>query len=123
MRRVLKSGGRLALVGDQDAGEKGLFVEFFGRPASTFKPTAHLALTQDAPIVVVATVRVAPLRFEVRVADLIDPRDYAGHPDAVLAITQRYSRALEALVRQAPEQYFWLHRRWKHRPPEVRAAA
>jgi KDO2-lipid IV(A) lauroyltransferase len=123
MRRALKAGERVAIVGDQDAGEKGLFVDFLGRPASTFKPTAHLSLTHNVPIVVVATVRVGPMRFVMRVADVIEPREYRGRPDAVLEVTRRYSAALEALVRQTPEQYFWLHRRWKHRPPGERVAA
>jgi KDO2-lipid IV(A) lauroyltransferase len=52
----------------------------------------------------------------VTVGDVIDPRDYAGRPDAMKAITERYTSALERLVRLAPEQYFWLHRRWKHQP-------
>ncbi len=122
MRDVLDRRERVAIVCDQDAGPKGFFVEFFGRPASTFKPPALLALEHDAPIVVGAAVRVGPMRFELRVSDLIDPREYAGRPDAALEVTRRYTRALEALVREAPEQYFWLHRRWKHQP-RARAAA
>ena len=46
----------------------------------------------------------------------IDPAEYAGRPDAVAAITARYTAALERLVRGHPGQYFWLHRRWKHQP-------
>jgi len=47
---------------------------------------------------------------------VIFPEDYDGKPDATRAITQRFTAALERLVRLAPEQYFWLHRRWKHQP-------
>jgi KDO2-lipid IV(A) lauroyltransferase len=47
---------------------------------------------------------------------LIDPADYEKSPDAVRAITQRFTSDLERLIRLAPEQYFWLHRRWKHQP-------
>ena len=54
--------------------------------------------------------------YSVEVEDMIDPRDYADQPDAVKAITQRYTAALERLIRRHPEQYFWLHRRWKHQP-------
>jgi KDO2-lipid IV(A) lauroyltransferase len=39
-----------------------------------------------------------------------------GRPDAVRAVTQRFSSALERMIRRHPEQYFWLHRRWKHQP-------
>ena len=58
-----------------------------------------------------------PMKFAVEIEDLIDPRDYAGRRDAVPAITERFTQALERLVRRHPEQYFWLHRRWKHQPP------
>ena len=44
--------------------------------------------------------------------------EYEGRPDAVRATTQRLTSALERGVRRAPEQYFWLHRRWKHQPME-----
>jgi KDO2-lipid IV(A) lauroyltransferase len=55
--------------------------------------------------------------------DVIDPRDYAARPDAVRAITERYTAALERLIRRHPEQYFWLHRRWKTRPAVRKAKA
>lgn len=114
---VLQKGGILGLVGDQDAGSKGLFVEFFGRPASTFKSIALLSLQFNAPILVVACVRTGEaLKHEVFLVDSIDPADYQSDPNAVRAITLRYTKALESIVRAHPEQYFWLHRRWKSQP-------
>jgi KDO2-lipid IV(A) lauroyltransferase len=56
------------------------------------------------------------MKYLISHEDTIDPRDYAGRPDAVKAITQRYHAALERLIRRHPEQYFWLHRRWKTQP-------
>ena len=47
---------------------------------------------------------------------MIHPEEYDRTPDAIRAITQRFTADLERLVRLAPEQYFWLHRRWKHQP-------
>ncbi|MBV9123765.1 MAG: lysophospholipid acyltransferase family protein [Planctomycetes bacterium] len=117
MQTVLETGGVIATLGDQDAGQRGLFVDFFGRPASTHKAIALLALEHRVPMLVVGTLKVAePLRYRVAVEDLILPEEYDGRPDAVKAITQRFTTALERLVRTAPEQYFWLHRRWKHQP-------
>lgn len=117
IEQVLKEGGVLGTLADQDAGAKGLFVDFFNRPASTHKAVALMALEFEVLIVVTAAARVGgPLHYEVMVEDVIDPRDYAGSPDAVKAITQRYMYAIERLVREHPEQYFWLHRRWKHQP-------
>jgi KDO2-lipid IV(A) lauroyltransferase len=114
---MLRQGIGLGIVGDQDAGPRGLFVDFFGRPASTFKSIALLSLEYWAPILVFGAARVGqPMQYVIYFEDVILPEEYAGHPDATRAITQRYTRALEAMVRRHPEQYFWLHRRWKHQP-------
>lgn len=118
--KVLEEGAAISTLGDQDAGPKGLFIDFFNRPASTHKAVAILALQHDALMLVVACPRVGtPMRYAWQVGDVIDPREYAGRrASAVKAITQRFTRSLEAMIREHPEQYFWLHRRWKHKPPE-----
>jgi KDO2-lipid IV(A) lauroyltransferase len=117
IQAVLRSGGVLGTLADQDAGQRGQFVEFFGRPASTHKAVALLALEYDTVLLVVGTPRVGgPLEYQAVVEDVIDPRDYRGRADAVRLMTERYTQALERLVRRHPEQYFWLHRRWKHQP-------
>jgi KDO2-lipid IV(A) lauroyltransferase len=122
MQKVLAGGGVLATLGDQDAGQRGLFVDFFGRPASTHKAVALLALQYQVPIVVSGAARVAePLCYKIELEEAILPEEYAGRPDAVKAMTQRFTDALERLVRRYPEQYFWLHNRWKHRPAARKA--
>lgn len=114
---VLNSGGKVATLGDQDAGPRGVFVDFFGRPASAHKAVALMAIEFDAPMMIIGVPRVGyPMKYEVVCEDVIDPRDYANRGDAVKAITQRYHTALEGLIRRFPEQYFWLHRRWKTQP-------
>jgi KDO2-lipid IV(A) lauroyltransferase len=119
---LLKRGGSLALLGDQDAGPRGLFVDFFGHPASTFKSIALLSLEYDAPIIVGSSIRLRDdfahtvwSRFALHCEDVIDPREITAR-DPVREITQRYTSALERAIRRAPEQYFWLHRRWKSEP-------
>lgn len=130
---ALKHGAKVATLADQDAGPKGVFVDFFGRPASTHKAIAVMAIEFDAVMLVIGIPRVrragypqrpdfdpssplAPLFYHVQCADVIDPREYADDTNRVKAITARYTSALEKLIRQNPEQYFWLHRRWKHQP-------
>src|SRR6266566_3085720 len=114
IQAVLAQGGVLATVADQDAGPRGLFVDFFGRPASTHKAIALLALEYGVPLLVAAGRKLGePIRYVAQVQDVILPEDYQAQPDAVRAITQRFTTDLEELVRAAPEQYFWLHRRWK----------
>lgn len=117
MLDVLRGGGMLSFLADQDAGERGLFVDFFGRPASTHKAIALLAIEYRAPIVVgYARRRDDGFRYEVGCADLIEPAEWEAQADPVRYITQRYTTALEQQIRRAPEQYLWLHRRWKHQP-------
>jgi KDO2-lipid IV(A) lauroyltransferase len=117
MQELLDQGGVIATLADQDAGQRGCFVDFFGRPASTHKAIAILSLEYNVPLVVVGVVHVGePLLYRAEVEDVILPEDYAKQPDAVRAITQRFTSGLERIVRRHPEQYFWLHRRWKHQP-------
>ena len=117
MEKLLKEGGIIATLADQDAGQRGLFVDFFGKPASTHKAVALLALEHNVPMIVFAMPRLEG-RYQLWAIDVIYPEDYDKSPDAVREITQRFTKGLETLVRQAPEQYFWLHRRWKHAPIE-----
>jgi KDO2-lipid IV(A) lauroyltransferase len=117
LQDVMRNGGKVATLGDQDAGPRGVFVPFFGRPASTHKAVALMAIEFDAKMVVIGVPRLAePMNYAIVCEDEIDPRDYAGRSDAVKAITERYTSAIERLVRRHPEQYFWLHRRWKSQP-------
>ena len=131
MLPLLKKGGHLALLGDQDAGPRGVFVDFFGKPASTFKSIALVALEYRALICVGGAIRlpddwrrdgVGPAwsRFELCCEEVIDPLTIDSH-DPVGEITRRYTTALERMVRRAPEQYFWVHRRWKSQPGQRRA--
>jgi KDO2-lipid IV(A) lauroyltransferase len=94
-----------------------VFVEFFGRPASSHKGVALLALEHDAPICVGFARRLGDkFKFEVWMQCILEPRDYRHLADPVWSITQDCARAFEAAIRPNPEQYLWLHRRWKHQP-------
>lgn len=118
IERVLAERGLLVTVGDQSAGPRGYFVDFFGRPASTHKAVALMAMEYAAPILVSYAYRDRPgFHYRVGVARVLDPADYAGRPDGALALTADFTRELERVIRRAPEQYLWLHNRWKHAPP------
>jgi KDO2-lipid IV(A) lauroyltransferase len=125
MQQILAGRRVLATLADQDAGQRGLFVDFFGRPASTHKAIALLALEFQVPMLVILARNTGRmLSYDMFIEEKILPEDYLGQTDAVRALTQRFTAALERGIRQAPEQYFWLHRRWKHQPakPKRRAA-
>ncbi len=119
---VLRQRGSLAFIADQDAGRRGLFVDFFGRPASTYRSIALLARQYDAPIAVGYGKRLSDkFEFEAGIKRIIHPSEWAGREDEVTWITQEFTRELEEIVRSAPEQYLWVHRRWKHRPDGSKA--
>jgi len=114
IEHVLSSGGTMAFLADQYAGEKGCWVEFFGRPASAHKAIALLALEHDAPVAVCyARRRDAPMQFEMVTQGMVDPREARGDIGTVRDLTQWYTSQLEQAIRTAPEQYWWVHRRWK----------
>lgn len=117
MAAALTRGEALGVIGDQDAGSRGVFVDFFGRPASTHKALGLTALTYDLPIVVGYARRVGRgFFYEIGVEEIIQPADFADQADALRAITQRFTAALERIVRRDPDQYLWMHRRWKSVP-------
>jgi len=114
---ILARKGVVCFIADQDAGRKGLFVDFFGRAASTYKSIGLLAMEHEAPVVVGYGRRLdEKYHFEMAVERIIHPHEWADKDDPLLWLTQEYTHALESAIRRAPEQYLWVHRRWKHRP-------
>ena len=118
--RVLEQNGLMAFLVDQSAGRKGCIVNFFNKPASTFKAIAVLSLQFNAPIVVCYPLRQQDesgqfkmLHFEMHITEILDPLDLPPEIQNVKEITQWFTHALESGIRTCPEQYWWLHRRWK----------
>lgn len=119
---LLERGGSLVLLGDQYAGDTACWVNFFGRPASTHKAVAIFTLSGQAPTATAAVLRRdGPLQFELCLADFIDPADDDFALGTVPLITQWYTDCLESLIRAHPDQYWWVHRRWKGTPTDRRA--
>ena len=118
IERLLQQGGTLGLLGDQDAGRRGCWVDFFGKPASTHKAVALFTLGGQAPTAVCASIRRAPMHFEMIVADVVDPRSEEFQYGSVPLLAGWYTNCLEELIRIAPEQYWWVHRRWKAKPKQ-----
>lgn len=129
-REVLHSldEGRVpALVGDQDAGRRGVFVEFFGSGASTARGAAVFSLRTGAPLFLGVALRAGspgrpdvPARYHVHLEEVAFERS-GDLEDDVRRLTAAHTAALERWVRRAPEQYFWVHKRWKTRPPAEEA--
>ena len=112
--RTLRRGECFALVADQDGGSGGAPVPFFGQASSTMAAAADLAVAGRAPVIVAAALREGPLRYR-----MVFTEPFAPDPDASdrtaerLRLLGEMNRRLEDLIRQAPEQWIWHHRRWR----------
>ena len=123
MLRDAKAGRWIALIADQNAGPHALPVTFLGRRTTMVEGPAALALTAKLPLITFYTMRLGPFRhravFKPPVCDGTEGRS----KENIAEYTQRANRVLEDMVRSAPEQWFWFHRRWKYDPdnPKVKA--
>lgn len=115
--RAVRRGGVLGILADQNTRKDNVFVEFFGRPAATTPAPAFLALKTGAPVIPVYTMRVGPRSFRTIVYPRLQLVDTGNLEHDVLVNTQLCARELERMVRAHPENWFWIHRRWKTQPP------
>lgn len=124
VQALLERGGRLALLADQHAGDKGCWVEFLGQKASCHKALALFTLSSRAPMVVCANIRLGrPLKFELRLLGVADPELPGEHMETVASLTRWYNQCLEQVILEHPEQYWWVHRRWREPPVKQRRRA
>ena len=107
MYNVLQQNGILGLVSDQDAGKRGVFVNFFGIPASTPKGVALFHINKKAPMVFATCVQTELLKYKIEFIPIL------CEVKTIEYITQEYTQILERYIKKFPEQYFWFHRRWK----------
>ncbi len=120
VQKVLDDGGLISLLADQDAGNKGCWVRFLGHPASCHKALALFTLHSRAPMLVLSNKRLAPLKFNVQLLGVADPELPGEHTSGVNELTQWYNDCLAKAILDAPEQYWWLHRRWREPPSRLK---
>ncbi len=114
--KTLKNNEVIGFVIDQNmTGREGEFVEFFGRPACTTLGLAHLAAQSGAAIVPVIPARRPKGRHTIKMLPPIDPPPSKDRDD-LLDATQGYTKIIEEAIRDNPDQWLWIHRRWKTRP-------
>ncbi len=120
VQAVLDEGGLISLLADQDAGNKGCWVKFLGHPASCHKALALFTLSSGAPMLAMANHRVGPLQFRVELLGIADPQHPGDHLAGVNELTQWYNDQLAKAILANPEQYWWLHRRWREPPSRLK---
>jgi len=114
--RAIRDGHLVGILPDQDARRHGVFVEFLGRPASTYRGPAFFALRANVPIIT-AYVRRKPDGNHVgTIFDPIYPDPTADEETEIQRLTQAYTDLMTEWIREHPEHYFWVHRRWKTQP-------
>jgi Kdo2-lipid IVA lauroyltransferase/acyltransferase len=115
--RALAAGAGVAILIDQDARDEGVFVPYFGRPASTTPTLALLALRTGAAVLPVFA-RVRPDgRISVHAEPPMTVEPTGDREGDILRVTAECTAVVERWVRRYPEQWLWMHRRWKTRPP------
>ena len=121
--QVLDENGAIGLLGDQAAGPKGCWVEFFGRPASVPKAIGVFALSASAPVLVCSATRRRRLfDYDLRLEGVADPAAGGGETETLTSLSQWYTSLLELAIRREPAQYWWVHRRWRGSPRKAKKA-
>jgi KDO2-lipid IV(A) lauroyltransferase len=120
LRRVLAEKQVVGILADGGGKHSSVVVPFLGTAARTVATPALLHLTSGAPIAVVAVLRTGRMRYRLRVYDVVRQPPGPDREADLIAITARVNRALSQAIVEAPEQWFWQGRRFRHRPPGER---
>ena len=113
LRKTLREGNSVGMLPDQST-MKGLMIDFFGRPATTTPVPALLSIAYKRPIVVMACCRVkGEFKYEGYVSDPIMPGEYTDKKAEIIRLTEEVTTQMESIIRRHPEQYLWIHNRWK----------
>lgn len=121
MLRVLRAGQVLGILPDQHGGRRALWVEFMGRPAATMGGPASLALRTGAAIVPAFARRCPDDTLDVYFLPALELPDTGDRQADIRAATQMINDVMGAEIRRHPEQWMWMHNRWRPRPPQARA--
>jgi Kdo2-lipid IVA lauroyltransferase/acyltransferase len=108
---ALKRGGSVAMLVDQKL-NNGISVPFFGREAMTSPAIAEIALKYDIPIIPARVIRTQGAYFEGTIYPPLRIEKTGDHKQDVLRVMSQINEVLEGWIRETPEQWFWVHRRW-----------
>ena len=118
MLRILKAGGTLGLLVDVNMmAHEGIFVDFFGIPASTTFDLATLALRTRAPVIpVFAPWEERRQRFVLHIGAPLNIEHTSDEDEDVRRLTSLFTKVIEDYIRRYPDQWLWIHKRWRTRP-------
>ncbi len=116
--RAFKQNKLVAMLGDQDAHEEGVFVDFLGQPSSTAPGPAIFALKTGASLIFGTPVREKHGHHTVYLQKIGTEGLNGITEENIRILTQRHARVLEESIRKWPDHWFWMHKRWKTKPPQ-----
>jgi len=120
--KVLRSGRTLGVLADQDSSRvRGVFVDFFGRPARTPVGPVLLAYKTQSPIVPMAIVQEKDDKYKIIVKEPIELATSGDKEKDIIETTQKYTKVLESIIKEYPSQWLWMHDRWKSKPDSIRS--
>lgn len=111
---TLHSGGFVGILADQSAPRESLSVTFFGRQVPTFEGPAMFCLKTGASMVLCTVLRRVNRTYEVQLQEIPTGDLKNSAPESIKELTQRHVSATEQMIRVHPEQWLWMHKRWKH---------
>lgn len=114
--KALKANHLVAFLIDQDARQHGIFVDFFGKPASTYRGAAAFAVKTGTPILPIFISRENKSYHIIHCEPSLIANPDANEDAEIVRLTQATTQILETYIRRYPDQYFWFHRRWKTKP-------
>lgn len=118
VRAIRKKSVVVAAVDQNASGRMGVFVPFFGRPASTSAGLAGLALTTGVPVVPAFLIREnGTWKHRIVILPLIEPVRTGTQAEDIRATTEKFTAVFQRMVEQYPDHWLWIHKRWKRRPP------
>lgn len=111
---VLMKKGVVAMVADQRGPEESIKLEFFGRKTSVYTGPAVLSLKMNVPIIYGITIRQPDFSYRCDVVEISRENLPGDYDEKVKVLSERILIYLEDVIRKNPEQWFWMHKRWKH---------
>jgi KDO2-lipid IV(A) lauroyltransferase len=112
--QTLKEKKIVAMVADQRGPAEGVKVDFFGKKVSVYTGPAALALKTGAPLICGIAIRQKNYKYKMVLVEISQQNLPEGEEEKILEISQRYTSYLEKVIRENPEQWLWMHNRWKH---------
>ncbi len=119
--QFIKQNNSLGMLIDQDTSVKGVFVDFYGKPAYTPIGAAMLALDTEATVITTCYVRTKGNQYKLICSEPIETIRTGNRKEEIQLNTERYQKAIEKQIKKYPNQWVWMHERWKTTPEMIQA--